>query len=61
MQPLADRVVLADVGRGHPIYFAPVAATPGFAEPLFRLVREPRRGAMTPGREASMSAGRCAF
>jgi hypothetical protein len=61
MQPLADRVLLADVGRGHPGYFAPVAETPGFAEPLFRLVREQRSGAMTPGREASRSARRCAF
>src|ERR1700739_2271776 len=40
--PLADRVLLADVARKHPGYFAPVAETPGFGEALFRLVRELR-------------------
>jgi ATP-dependent helicase/nuclease subunit B len=40
LPPLADRVLLADVARAHPGYFAPVAATPGFAEALYRLVRE---------------------
>ena len=39
---LADRVLLADVSRKHPGYFAPVAETPGFGEALFRLVRELR-------------------
>ena len=40
LPPLADRVLLADVARKHPGYFAPVAETPGFGEALFRLVRE---------------------
>ena len=42
LPPLADRVLLADVSRKHPGYFAPVAETPGFGEALFRLVRELR-------------------
>ena len=42
LPPLADRVLLAEVARGHPGYFAPVAETPGFGEALFRLVRELR-------------------
>jgi RecB family exonuclease len=42
LPPLADRVLLADVARRHPGYFAPVADTPGFGEALFRLVRELR-------------------
>ncbi|OAI38493.1 hypothetical protein AYO39_00980 [Actinobacteria bacterium SCGC AG-212-D09] len=42
LPPLADRVLLADVARQHPGYFAPVAETPGFGEALFRLVRELR-------------------
>jgi RecB family exonuclease len=42
LPPLADRVLLADVARLHPGYFAPVAETPGFGEALFRLVRELR-------------------
>ena len=42
LPPLADRVLLADVARKHPGYFAPVADTPGFGEALFRLVRELR-------------------
>ena len=42
LPPLADRVLLADVARKHPGYFAPVAETPGFGEALFRLVRELR-------------------
>src|SRR4051794_6076855 len=42
LPPLADRVLLAEVARGHPGYFAPVADTPGFGEALFRLVRELR-------------------
>ena len=42
LPPLADRVLLADVARKHPGYFAPVAKTPGFGEALFRLVRELR-------------------
>jgi RecB family exonuclease len=42
LPPLADRVLLADVARHHPGYFAPVAETPGFGEALFRLVRELR-------------------
>jgi ATP-dependent helicase/nuclease subunit B len=40
LPPLADRVLLADVARGHSGYFAPVAETPGFGEALYRLVRE---------------------
>src|ERR1039458_2432778 len=40
LPPLADRVLLADVARGHPGYFKPVAETPGFGEALYRLVRE---------------------
>ena len=35
LPPLADRVLLADVARKHPGYFAPVAETPGFGEALF--------------------------
>ena len=35
-------MLLADVARKHPGYFAPVAETPGFGEALFRLVRELR-------------------
>jgi ATP-dependent helicase/nuclease subunit B len=46
LPPLADRVLLAEVARAHPGYFAPVAETPGFAEALYRLVRE-LRGAGT--------------
>jgi hypothetical protein len=42
LPPLADRVLLADVARKHPGYFAPAAETPGFGEALFRLVREVR-------------------
>jgi RecB family exonuclease len=42
LPPLADRVLLAEVAREHPGYFAPVAETPGFGEALFRLVRELR-------------------
>jgi RecB family exonuclease len=42
LPPLADRVLLADVARKHPGYFAPVAEAPGFGEALFRLVRELR-------------------
>jgi len=42
LPPLADRVLLAEVARQHPGYFAPVADTPGFGEALFRLVRELR-------------------
>jgi hypothetical protein len=42
LPPLADRVLLAEVARQHPGYFAPVAETPGFGEALFRLVRELR-------------------
>jgi ATP-dependent helicase/nuclease subunit B len=42
LPPLADRVLLADVARRHPGYFAPVAETHGFGEALFRLVRELR-------------------
>ncbi len=40
LPPLADRVLLAEVARSHPGYFAPVTETPGFAEALYRLVRE---------------------
>jgi RecB family exonuclease len=42
LPPLADRVLLAQVAAAHPGYFAPVAETPGFAEALYRLVRELR-------------------
>ncbi len=42
LPPLADRVLLAEVARRHPGYFAPVGDTPGFGEALFRLVRELR-------------------
>ena len=42
LPPLADRVLLAEVARSHPGYFAPVAETPGFGEALYRLVRELR-------------------
>jgi RecB family exonuclease len=40
LPPLADRVLLAEVARSHGGYFAPVGETPGFAEALYRLVRE---------------------
>jgi ATP-dependent helicase/nuclease subunit B len=40
LPPLADRVLLAEVARSHPGYFAPVGETPGFGEALYRLVRE---------------------
>src|SRR5205807_3561863 len=40
LPPLADRVLLAQVARATPGYFAPVAEAPGFAEALYRLVRE---------------------
>ena len=46
LPPLADRVLLAEVARADPGYFAPVGETPGFAEALYRLVRE-LRGAGT--------------
>ena len=42
LPPLADRVLLAEVARAHAGYFEPVAETPGFAEALYRLVRELR-------------------
>ena len=42
LPPLADRVLLGDVAAAHPGYFAPVSETPGFAEALYRLVRELR-------------------
>src|SRR3954453_23617838 len=38
LPPLADRVLLGEVARSHPGYFAPVADTAGFAEALYRLV-----------------------
>jgi hypothetical protein len=40
LPPLADRVLLAQVARSHTGYFEPVAEAPGFAEALYRLVRE---------------------
>ena len=40
LPPLADRVLLAQVARAHTGYFAPVRDTAGFAEALYRLVRE---------------------
>src|SRR5947199_2923451 len=40
LPPLADRVLLAEVAREHEGYFRPVGETPGFAEALYRLVRE---------------------
>jgi len=40
LPPLADRVLLGEVSSAHPGYFAPVAGTLGFAEALYRLVRE---------------------
>jgi hypothetical protein len=42
LPPLADRVLLGEVARSQPGYFAPVADTSGFAEALYRLVRELR-------------------
>ncbi len=42
LPPLADRVLLADVVRTDPGYFAPVAETPGVTDALYRLVRELR-------------------
>jgi len=42
LPPLADRVLLAQVASATPGYFAPVADAPGFAEALYRLVRELR-------------------
>jgi hypothetical protein len=42
LPPLADRVLLAQVAGAQPGYFEPVADTPGFAEALYRLVRELR-------------------
>ena len=57
LPPLADRVLLADVSRKHPGYFAPVAETPGFGEALFRLVRE-LRGAGYDLSELGPTAGR---
>ncbi len=40
LPPLADRVLLAQVAASSDGYFAPVAATAGFAEALYQLVRE---------------------
>jgi ATP-dependent helicase/nuclease subunit B len=40
LPPLADRILLAEVAGRDQGYFAPVAKTPGFAEALYRLVRE---------------------
>ena len=40
LPPLADRVLLGQVAAAHEVYFAPVGDTPGFAEALYRLVRE---------------------
>jgi ATP-dependent helicase/nuclease subunit B len=40
LPPLADRVLLAQVAAAGEGYFAPVAATAGFAEAMYRLVRE---------------------
>jgi ATP-dependent helicase/nuclease subunit B len=42
LPPLADRVLLSDVVRADPGYFAPVAETPGVTDALYRLVRELR-------------------
>src|SRR5689334_10196239 len=36
LPPLADRVLLSDVVRADPGYFAPVAETPGVIEALYR-------------------------
>ena len=47
LPPLADRVLLADVVRAEPGYFAPVAETPGLTEALYRLVRELRERGTT--------------
>jgi ATP-dependent helicase/nuclease subunit B len=40
LPPLADRVLLAQVASSLDGYFAPVAETAGFAEALYRLVRD---------------------
>jgi ATP-dependent helicase/nuclease subunit B len=40
LPPLADRVLLGQVAAAHDGYFEPVRQTPGFAEALYRLVRE---------------------
>ena len=40
LPPLADRVLLAQVARLHTGYFEPVREMPGFADALYRLVRE---------------------
>jgi ATP-dependent helicase/nuclease subunit B len=40
LPPLADRVLLGQVAAAHTGYFEPVRETPGFAEALYRLVRE---------------------
>ena len=40
LPPLADRVLLAQVAAALDGYFAPVAETGGFAEALYRLVRD---------------------
>ena len=42
LPPLADRVLLSEVVAERSDYFQPVADTPGFAEALYRLVRELR-------------------
>ena len=42
LPPLADRILLREIALRHESYFAPVRQTPGFADALFRLVRELR-------------------
>lgn len=57
LPPLADRVLLAQVAAGSSGYFEPVARTPGFAEALYRLVRELRGAGYELGNLAPLLDG----
>lgn len=48
LHAIAERAYTAEVARACEGYFAPVAATPGFAEAVRRLVRELRREGIEP-------------
>ena len=49
LPPLADRVLLADVVRAEPGYFAPVAETPGLTEALYPAGAGAARSWLWPG------------
>ena len=54
---MAERALVAEVARGCGGYFAPVAATPGFADAARRLLRELRQEDVAPSDVAAHAAG----